>query len=413
MLDYNEDVHVRSPTRAAGLDRLEAFLPKTGDAYAKNRNFDLGPGRHSHVSRLSPWVRHRLVAEEEVVRATLSRFTPSTAEKFIQEVFWRTYWKRWLERRPGIWSEYCRDLTALRIEQERDVGLAARIAAAECGSTGIECFDAWAHELLETGYLHNHARMWFASIWIFTLKLPWQMGAGFFLRHLLDGDPASNTLSWRWVAGLQTRGKTYLARPDNIERFTEGRFSPKADQLASQAEALPGPIPPAPLPAPEPAPITPDGNTGLLITEEDLSPEWLVSLSGARHAAVLGPPLQLTSVPFSEKVQRFKEAALNDTERRLADKVVQTHRLSDQSKSDLGLVEWAQSRGLNRIVTAYVPVGPTRDWMEERRLAIESSGINTVFGLRTWDRLAWPHATKGFFPFKEKIGDLLQQLELI
>jgi deoxyribodipyrimidine photo-lyase len=64
-------------------------------------------------------------------------------------------------------------------------------------------------ELVETGYLHNHARMWFASIWIFTLRLPWELGADFFLRHLLDGDAASNTLSWRWVAGLHTKGKHY------------------------------------------------------------------------------------------------------------------------------------------------------------------------------------------------------------
>ena len=66
-------------------------------------------------------------------------------------------------------------------------------------------------ELKETNYLHNHARMWFASIWIFTLDLPWQLGAEFFMKHLYDGDAASNTLGWRWVAGIQTQGKNYLA----------------------------------------------------------------------------------------------------------------------------------------------------------------------------------------------------------
>ncbi|WP_238189582.1 FAD-binding domain-containing protein [Methylobacterium frigidaeris] len=68
--------------------------------------------------------------------------------------------------------------------------------------------------------------MWFASIWIFSLRLPWELGAEFFLRRLLDGDPASNTLSWRWVAGLHTRGRPYLARRDNIRDFTEGRHDP-------------------------------------------------------------------------------------------------------------------------------------------------------------------------------------------
>ncbi len=94
------------------------------------------------------------------------------------------------------------------------------------GSTGIDCFDHWAQELADTGYLHNHARMWFASIWIFTLELPWQLGADFFLTRLLDADPAANTLSWRWVAGLHTPGKHYLARASNIEKFTLGRFNP-------------------------------------------------------------------------------------------------------------------------------------------------------------------------------------------
>ncbi len=109
------------------------------------------------------------------------------------------------------------------------------------GKTGIDCFDAWVEELLETGYLHNHTRMWFASIWIFTLQLPWELGADFTYRHFVDGDPASNTLSWRWVGGLHTRGKTYLARPDNIAEHTGGRFRPKG--LAREAIALDEPLP--------------------------------------------------------------------------------------------------------------------------------------------------------------------------
>ncbi len=88
------------------------------------------------------------------------------------------------------------------------------------------------------GYLHNHARMWFASIWIFTLRLPWVLGADFFMRHLCDGDPASNTLSWRWVAGLHTRGKTYLARASNIATYTGGRFTPQDHDLAAFAPPL-------------------------------------------------------------------------------------------------------------------------------------------------------------------------------
>ena len=109
--------------------------------------------------------------------------------------------------------------------------------AAEQGRTGIDCFDAWSTELRETGWLHNHVRMWFASIWMFTLRLPWELGADFFARELIDFDPASNTLSWRWVAGLHTRGKNYVARADNIARYTQGRYNP-----AGQLDEDPAPL---------------------------------------------------------------------------------------------------------------------------------------------------------------------------
>ena len=88
------------------------------------------------------------------------------------------------------------------------------------GRTELTFFNDWVDEIKKNGYLHNHVRMWFASIWIFTLNLPWQLGANFFMEHLLDGDPASNTLSWRWVAGIQTKGKNYLARKSNITKYS-------------------------------------------------------------------------------------------------------------------------------------------------------------------------------------------------
>ena len=136
---------------------------------------------------------------------------PSGAEKFLGETCWRTYWKGWLELRPGVWSDYRAEVRGL-VDRSTTTGRSATgTRPPPPGGSGIGCVDAWAGELAEVGYLHNHARMWFASLWIFTLGLPWELGADFFLRHLLDGDPASNTLSWRWVAGLQTRGKTYLA----------------------------------------------------------------------------------------------------------------------------------------------------------------------------------------------------------
>ena len=125
-------------------------------------------------------------------------------------------------------------------------------------------------ELIETGYLHNHARMWYASIWIHTLKLPWTLGAAFFLTHLLDGDPASNTLSWRWVAGLHTPGKTYLARPDNIRKYTNNRFA-VGESLAKIASVPNAPPLPSRRLLPELQTPTPKAKLGLLIQEDDLN----------------------------------------------------------------------------------------------------------------------------------------------
>ncbi|MCC3752000.1 MAG: DNA photolyase FAD-binding protein, partial [Halorhodospira halophila] len=228
----------QTPTRAAGEARMATFAPRMGRVYASGRNHDRGPGAHRDVSGLSPWLRRRLVLEADVVAAALDTHGPESAEKFVQEVIWRGYFKGWLERRPAVWADYRRGLDADLAALVRDRRLARAVEAAEGGATGLDCFDAWVTELVETGYLHNHARMWFASIWIFTLGLPWRVGADFFLRHLVDGDPASNTLGWRWVAGLHTRGKPYAAKAWNIAKFSGGRFAPRDGDLAADVEGL-------------------------------------------------------------------------------------------------------------------------------------------------------------------------------
>ncbi|MEO0380979.1 MAG: FAD-binding domain-containing protein, partial [Pseudomonadota bacterium] len=257
------------PNRTASLERLQRFVPLAGRDYAARRNYDLGRDGHMGVSTLSPYLRARLITEEEVLTAVLARHSASTAEKFVQEVFWRTYWKGWLELRPSVWTQYQSALNQRLNEVQTQSGLRVRWEAACLGQTDITCFNAWAQELTETGYLHNHARMWFASIWIFTLRLPWELGADFFLRHLLDGDPASNTLGWRWVAGIQTPGKTYLARTSNISKYTEGRFAPKW-QLAGEAIALEGPPNPPIAPLPDADLPIPSPRTGLILHDEDL-----------------------------------------------------------------------------------------------------------------------------------------------
>ena len=212
----------------AANERAKDFINFGLIDYAKLRNFDFGPNDRTNISCLSSFISHRLIFEQELVNHALAKAPFSKIEKFIQEIYWRTYWKGWLELRPEVWDDYAR--------YKENPEIKKNIEEAKNGATGIDCFDAWAKELAETGYLHNHARMWFASIWAYTLQLPWQLGADFFLRHLLDGDAASNTLSWRWVVGLHSVGKTYLARGENIQRFTNGRFAPKG--LAQVAPPL-------------------------------------------------------------------------------------------------------------------------------------------------------------------------------
>mgnify|MGYP003691760271 CR=1 FL=1 len=93
-------------TREEGLARLADFVPRAGRAYAADRSTDRGPGDRTAVSTLSPWVRHRLVTEREVVETVLQRHSLDAAQKFVQELYWRTYWKGWLELRPSVWARY-------------------------------------------------------------------------------------------------------------------------------------------------------------------------------------------------------------------------------------------------------------------------------------------------------------------
>ena len=186
-------------SRKEALEVLENYVEKEITNYNSKRNFDFGPLNRENVSCLSPYITHRLITEYEVTKKVLSMHPHQKVEKYIQEIFWRVYWKGWLELRPKVWSDFIEDLKTIEENENYQKAINAQ--------TDIQCFNDWVRELKENNYLHNHTRMWFASIWIFTLNLPWQKGAEFFMKHLLDGDAASNTLSWRWVAGLQTKGK--------------------------------------------------------------------------------------------------------------------------------------------------------------------------------------------------------------
>jgi deoxyribodipyrimidine photo-lyase len=297
------------------------------------------------------------------------------------------------------------DLAAL----DRDRRLRRDVTRAQDGQTGLACFDAWAEELVQTGYLHNHARMWFASIWIFTLELPWRLGADFFYRHLLDGDAASNTLGWRWAAGLHTRGKPYPARADNIATFTHGRFTPRPTDLAEVTEGLESTEPDG-LPSVQPLrAVTPPQKgkpTALLITDEDCRIEdFDPSALDICAAATLITSHLRSPLPVADAVTAFEAQALADTATRTA----LVPALLSADHPDV-LAKWAAENGATQIVTPYITRGPLQDWMTEAAPYLAARGITLTEWQRDWDRAIWPHATAGFFKVKQQIPHILNQM---
>ena len=370
-------------TRRASLDRLVEAVPRLGNAYAATRNTDAGPQAEATTSSLSPYLRRRLLLEQEVVEAAIAAHGPQKAGKFVEEVFWRSYFKGHLETRPSTWTCYNDALAEQRDNLAANSGLRRAYEEAVSGCTGIDGFDDWARESVDTGWLHNHARMWFASIWIFTLQLPWQLGADFFLRHLLDGDPASNTLSWRWVAGLHTRGKAYAARAENIRRYTDGRFSPT--NLNESPVALEEADPPHAVALP-PADAMPSSDVALLLHLDDLHPESL-PLGGARVVRVGG--LLAHAPDASARVRQADAEAM-------ADALARAGRWfgCDAAPAVPG---W---RGDLPVVAAWAAVGPSAEALRPNCLRVR----------RRWDELTWPRASRGYFQMKGAIPAILRAI---
>jgi deoxyribodipyrimidine photo-lyase len=363
----------------------------------------------SNVSGLSAYVRHRLIHEGEILEATLQRHSLVAASKFIEELFWRAYFKGWLEHHPTVWMDYRSVVQALADSLETNSDLNVRYERAVHAATGIDCFDAWVSELKSTGYLHNHARMWCASIWVYTLQLPWQLGADFFYRHLVDGDPASNTLSWRWVCGLHTKGKTYLARVSNIASYSAGRFNPQG-RLAHEAKPLNESQIHATRSLP-PAQLVPEGSRfGLLLTEEDCAPESLplrdspIALLGAVTTNTRSP------LPVGRPAREFAMGAVADGVDRAARHFGLPAQSARSDSWDDALLAWALSNDLDTVVTAYAPVGPVAERLASARRLLAMNRIELIQLRRAYDTYTWPHATKGYFKLKSRIPDVLEQL---
>ena len=371
-------------SRASAIENLNRFVDQNLFEYSKLRNFDYGPDNRSNISCLSPYITHGVISELEVIKKSLSKFSFSKNEKFIQEVLWRTYWKGWLELRPNVWTDYLNELKKIREEFKDNQNYRNAIE----GNTNIECFNEWIKELKETNYLHNHARMWFASIWIFTLDLPWQLGAEFFMKHLYDGDAASNTLGWRWVAGIQTQGKNYLASEWNIKKFTNNRFSniklnenatPKTSDKTYAASKLEF--------------NSPQNleEKNLLIFENNLSFE-ISDFKDQKFKKVflISNKNENRTIELSEKLVKFKSQLIEDQKKRLDEKSINTE-----------IIDLSEIQNINETSYGLYPtVGENLDFINTNNLKIE-------FLYRKLDQFSWQYCNKGFFNFKNYIPKII------
>ncbi len=370
-------------SRAKALDKLNYFVENNLSEYSKLRNFDFGPENRSNISCLSPYITHGVISEKEVIEKSLGKFSFSKNEKFIQEVLWRTYWKGWLELRPNVWSDYLIELNKIKEEFKNNQNYLNAIE----GKTNIECFNAWINELKENNYLHNHTRMWFASIWIFTLELPWQLGAEFFMQHLYDGDTASNTLGWRWVAGIQTQGKHYLASEWNIKKFTNNRFnniklnenvppkvSEKTYSVIKQDFSNPQHI----------------EDKNLLIFENNLSFE-ITDFQNNKFKKIhlISNENENRSIKLDEKVVKFKSLLIKDQEQRLKNNSI-----------DCEITNISEIKNIENSCALYPTVGENLDYLN-------SNNIKVDFLFRKLDQYSWQYCNKGFFNFKNYIPKII------
>ena len=371
-------------SRSKAVDRLNNFIEKNLTDYSKTRNFDFGPSNRSNISCLSPYITHGIINELEVIDKSLKKFSFSKNEKFIQEVLWRVYWKGWLELRPNVWSDYLMELEKIRDDFKDNQNYLNAIE----GKTNVDCFNQWVTELRENNYLHNHTRMWFASIWVFTLKLPWQLGAEFFMQHLYDGDAASNTLGWRWVAGVQTQGKHYLASEWNINKFTNNRF--KNIKLNENAEPiLSNKIYPVTNKSFENPEIS--ENKTLLIFENNLSFETTDFKDNEFKKIILISNNENRTIKISAKLENFKSQLLEDQKIRLEQKAI-----------SCGIVNISELKNITEKTYALYPsVGENLDFIQNNKLK------NIKFLYRKLDQFSWQYCSKGFFNFKNYIPKII------
>jgi deoxyribodipyrimidine photo-lyase len=193
------------PTRSAALARVGGVRPA---AYAKTRNHLEGA-----VTGLSPYLTHGLLTLPEVLAELLKRESLTVEHKLVFELGWREFFRH-------VWAHAGEDIVAsIHPGPLPDAAYAPELPPdIRQACTGVPVIDEAVRTLYATGTLHNHARMWLASYVVHVRRIHWRAGADWLVAHLLDGDLASNHLSWQWVAGTGSH-KPYLFNAENVARY--------------------------------------------------------------------------------------------------------------------------------------------------------------------------------------------------
>lgn len=274
--------------------QVDSFHPRR---YGATRNFKSGS-----VSRLSPYISRGVLSTRKVYDNLARRFSDlKPFEKFIQELAWRDYWQR-------VWQE--NDIDEDIKQPQENISHFEMPEAIVNADTGIEAVDDAIQELYETGYMHNHMRMYVASIVCNVGQCYWKEGARWMYAHLLDADWGSNALSWQWVAGSNS-SKKYYANQENINKyFDSDQRNTFLDH--SYEYLLEMPVPDV-LKSETPFnldTVLPDSNAELnpelptlVYTHYNLDPKWHKDLTANR--VLLLEPSHFTKYPISRPILNF------------------------------------------------------------------------------------------------------------
>lgn len=352
-----------APSRRAALDRLEAFVPRADTPSLSRRGMD--GATLPEASGLSPWLRYRLVTEAEVL-AALRKAHGGGADVLQHAVLRRAYLKGSFEMRPGLWLAYQQGLRAALNRVATEAGIRNLWQAACEGQTGLADFDEWARALARHGQLPQSSRLALATVWVDDLRLPWELGADFFLRHLLDGDVAITLLSWH-------------------DALRKSGAAPK--------------IPP-PGPCPQGGAWDRAAPSALLLHEDDLNPDFLLD-GGLKpdQTAFLMAPEGRSPLRVAPTVERFIRGAVADCATRHASALGAIHGPVRGEGAVDALVSWARGTRAVQVVTPFAPVGPVADILEALDTRLQAENIRLVRAMRDHDARLWPLATGDFARF--------------